>query len=107
MAASPFRFAVNPVAGNTGSILHDASPFTDQFIEKGAFSHIGATHDCHNRFCHSFTNPFPKVIPQAGQLKIPRRPAPRLLQAKRKPSPNDIGRGPAISLCVIYADLSV
>ena len=52
-AASPFGFAVNTVAGDTGGVLDDRTALADQFIKQSTFTNVGASHDGDNRFCHN------------------------------------------------------
>ena len=58
LAAQPLALAVNTVTGDTGGVLHDGKTLTDQLIKQHGFAHVGATHDCNQRFRHSSFTPF-------------------------------------------------
>ena len=46
-AAVPVGFSVMAVSGRTGRRIDDGLSFTDEAVEEGAFSDVGASDDCY------------------------------------------------------------
>ena len=52
IVAVPLAVGKDAVAGDAGGILDDGQTLAAQFIEQGGFAHVGAAHDCYDRFAH-------------------------------------------------------